>query len=276
MSAFAAEMTWEEIREKAGATGVALVPAGSTERHGKHLPLGTDSATAAEVARRVGERTGAVVFPNLDYGVEEHPAFGGVFLDDATYAALVRDVCLGIERLGFDKILLISGHGPNNACIFRVLKELFRERPDRRYFGLAHCMTLINQLMPDFVAGRPVGHSDFRETSIMLAINEKLVYPEKASGPETLTQPFAGSLKSAGVHLIGQGGGSIHFCHALGELETHGGYGRVRGASRDRGEAVLSVLADFLSGLVKDLIGLGRERSAKTRPPTGGEEETGA
>jgi len=260
MNSCAADMTWEEISHKSRESSIALIPAGSTERHGKHLPMGTDSAAACEVARRVGERTGAVVFPGLDYGIQEHPAFGGVFLSAATYASLVKDVCLGVEQLGFKKILLISGHGPNNAGIFQVLKELYQEKPTDRFFGLAHCMTLVNQLMPDFVAGRRIGHSDFRETSIMLAINEKRVYPEKASGPTVLTQPLSGDLKSAGVHIIGRDLGSIHFCHTIEELETHGGYGEVLGASKAHGEAVLSTLTDFLCKLVEEIIALGHQQ----------------
>ena len=171
MSAEAAGLTWDELLDRAKRVGVALVPAGSTERHASHLPMGTDAATAREVARRVGRKTGAVVFPALTYGISEHPAFQGAFLSDVTFSAVVRELCLGIEKIGFRKILFISGHGPNNPGILSVLKELFEERPGQRLLGLAHCMTLVNQLMPDFVRDRPTGHSDFRETAIMLAVN---------------------------------------------------------------------------------------------------------
>ena len=253
MASSAAKMTWDELDGKAKSIGVALIPAGSTERHGKHLPMETDSASAFEVARRVGDRTGAVVFPTLDYGIMEHPAFRGVFLSDPTYASLVREVCLGIEKLGFKKMLFISGHGPNNPCIFKVLKALFEENPKDRLLGMAHCMTLINQLLPDFVSGRHTGHSDFRETSIMLAIDEKYVYPRRASGPEIIKKNFAGGIESAGVHLIGLDAGKINLCHEMDELEAHGGYGQVRGASKEKGEKVLTVLADFLSRVVSEL-----------------------
>jgi creatinine amidohydrolase len=249
----AVNLAWQELDREAKDKNVALVPAGSTERHGGHLPMGTDSATAFELACRVGERTGAIVFPNLDYGVREHPAFHGVFLSDRLYTSLVREVCLGIEALGFNRILFISGHGPNNACIFNALKALFEEKPTRRLFGIAHCMTLVNQLLPELVAGRPVGHSDFRETSIMLAIDETLVHPERASGSETIQQNFAGRLESTGVHIVGLAKGHIHLCHENEDLTAHGGYGRVQGASKEQGEEVLNVLTDFLCSVVNEL-----------------------
>jgi creatinine amidohydrolase len=249
----AAKMTWDELNDRAISRGVALIPAGSTERHGKHLPMETDSATASEVAHRVGEKTGAVVFPSLTYGISEHPAFHGVFLSNSTYSSLVRNVCLGIESLGFRKILFLSGHGPNNPCIFAVLKELFEERPKDRLLGLAHCMTLVNQLMPDLIRGRHIGHSDFRETSIMLAIDDRHVHLDRASDLGKIAKPFAGKLESIGVHLIGLDEGKMNLCHEVGELEIHGGYGQVQGASREQGEKMITILADFLSRIVDEL-----------------------
>jgi len=252
----AAKMTWQELDDKAKTIGVALIPAGATERHGGHLPMETDSATAFEVSRRVGAKTGAVVFPGLNYGIVEYPAFHGVFLTDTTYTGLVRDVCLGVEALGFKKILFVSGHGPNNACILKVLKELFEQRPKERLFGMVHCMTLINQLMPDFVKGRLIGHSDFRETSIMLAIDGKRVHLQKASTSETIAAPFAGKLTSAGVHLLGLGEGKLNLCHEVDDLEIHGGYGQVQGASQEDGDKILGTLTDFVAEVVDDLRGV--------------------
>jgi creatinine amidohydrolase len=253
MESRAAKMTWDELDERAKDIGVAIIPAGATERHGKHLPMETDSATAFEVACRVGDRTGAVVFPTLSYGIIEHPAFHGVFLSESTYSSLVKEVCLGVESLGFKKILFVSGHGPNNPSILRVLKELFKDEPKGRLFCMAHCMTLVSQLMPDFVKGRLTGHSDFRETSVILAIDEKHVRSKRTSGPERIGKSFAGQLESVGVHLIGLDEGRINLCHNIHELEIEGRYGDVNGASREQGKKVLSVLADFLGRVVDEL-----------------------
>lgn len=253
MSIEVEELTWDELRERAEHIGVAIVPAGSTEQHGNHLPMGTDAATAREVAVRVGNKTGAVVFPTLTYSPMEHPAFHGVFLSEATFSAVVRELCRGIEKAGFRKILFISGHGPNNACIFSVMRQLYEERPGRQLLGLAHCMTLINQLLPDFVKDRPTGHSDFRETSIMLAIDETRVHPELANVPEKISGTFSGRLESVGVHLVGLGQGRIQLCHSPDDLDAHNGYGQVKGASKADGEKILTVLSDYLGQVVDEM-----------------------
>jgi creatinine amidohydrolase/Fe(II)-dependent formamide hydrolase-like protein len=201
----------------------------------------------------VGALTGAVVFPDLNYGMVEHPAFKGVFLSNTTYSSLVREVCLGVESLGFQKILFISGHGPNNVPILNVLKELYEERPRERLFGMAHCLTLVNQLLPDVIKERPVGHSDFRETSIMLALDESHVQMEKASGPEKIIGPVTGNLQSAGVHLVGIDEGTMNLCHGHEAIERHGAYGRIHDASKEEGEEILETLADFISEVVEEL-----------------------
>jgi creatinine amidohydrolase len=247
------DMTWEELETKANTIGVAIIPVGSTEQHGKHLPMETDAATAFEVACRVGERTGAAVFPGLNYGIMEYPSIRGVFLSENTFACLVKEVCLGVEKIGFKKILFISGHGPNNPSVLRVLKEVYEERPASRLFGMAHCMTLVKHLMPDFIEGLHTGHGDFVETSIMLAIAEKKVDTEKYTGPENIKNPFIGKLKRTGIHRVALDGGEINLFHQISELGNHGAFGHVSSATKEKGEKVLNKIADFLIQIVDEL-----------------------
>jgi len=62
-------MSWAQAREVLGKAQVALLPVGSTEQHGPHLPLGTDWLTAQEIARRASARGGWLVLPTLPVGV---------------------------------------------------------------------------------------------------------------------------------------------------------------------------------------------------------------
>ena len=113
----AARATWEELSEDAAAGAVALVPVGSTEAHGPHLPLDTDVLIAREVARRAGlalEARGvrAVLFPPLAYGVTDFAAgfAGTVSLRASTVEALVEDLCRSIAGQGFSKVVLVNHH----------------------------------------------------------------------------------------------------------------------------------------------------------------------
>ena len=87
----------------------------------------------------------------------------------------------------------------------------------------------------------------------MLAIDDRHVYPERASGQGRIAKSFSGTLQSVGVHLIGLDEGTMNLCHEVDELEIHGGYGQVQGASREQGEKIITTVADFLSRIVDEL-----------------------
>jgi creatinine amidohydrolase len=91
-------MTWEEYRDAIGETFVIL-PVGSLEQHGPHLPLNTDVIIPWGMAVMVAEALGALVLPAIAYGYKSHPASGGgpsfpgtTSLDGATLTSLVRDI----------------------------------------------------------------------------------------------------------------------------------------------------------------------------------------
>src|SRR5690606_32494961 len=104
----AADCTWEELRDAAAGGALALVPEGSTEAHGPHLPLDTDVIIAAEVARQAAARLEergrrAVVFPPLAYGVTDFAAgfAGTVSIRPDTLRALLLDLIRSIAGQGF-------------------------------------------------------------------------------------------------------------------------------------------------------------------------------
>ncbi|WP_113702534.1 creatininase family protein [Nonomuraea lactucae] len=133
-------MTYLELRERAAADAVVLLPVGSTEQHGPHLPTGVDDFLAGEVCRRaallaLGTRP-VVVAPSIWCGLaEHHMGFGGTFtLTLPTLHALLHDVCRSIIRAGFSKILIVNGHGGNvtalNALVTELSAQLSAHSPD--------------------------------------------------------------------------------------------------------------------------------------------------
>jgi len=110
-----AERTWPD----AGAveTDLAVLPVGSTEQHGPHAPLGTDTTTAAAVAREGVDRADqpAVVAPPIPVGVAaEHRQFPGtLWVSENTFRAYVRETCQSLATHGWDRIVVVNGHGGN-------------------------------------------------------------------------------------------------------------------------------------------------------------------
>ena len=126
-------MTAEELRAKAAADAIVLLPVASTEQHGPHLGTGVDTFLVTEGCRRiailVAETRPIVVAPTVWMGLAEHHiSFGGTFtLGIDTYHALLRDLCRSILRAGFKKILIVNGHGGNIAALATLTTDLAQE-----------------------------------------------------------------------------------------------------------------------------------------------------
>ncbi len=132
------EMSMPEFEAARDKQHPVLLPVGSLEEHGPHLPLGTDTLHALEVARRVAALQPVIVAPPLFYGLcrstREHP--GTVSLQGDTLRALIRDLGREFHRQGLRRLVLISGHagGTHISALLEAGESLLEELPD---LGLA-------------------------------------------------------------------------------------------------------------------------------------------
>src|SRR4029078_7308837 len=118
-----ARMTAPDLREIAAREGaLAILPAGSLEQHGPHLPVITDtaSASAAAIAAARLVASGAdpvpvAVLPGLWLGLSEHhlPFGGTISVDYAAYRAILESIVRSLRALGFARLLIVHGHGGN-------------------------------------------------------------------------------------------------------------------------------------------------------------------
>ncbi|MGE6732719.1 creatininase family protein [Streptomyces sp. NPDC059900] len=171
------ELTWRQTRE-AGRGGIALLPIGSQEQHAGHLPMGTDTLLASAVTDRAAQLLGddgprVVRLPVLPYGHSPHHLFAAaVSLSAATLGAVLGDILGSLSRSGFDRIMIVNGHGGNDEVMRLAIKE-FALHTD---VALAACSYW--SLGEGDEAGRPEvtpGHAGWFETSLMLAAHPDLV-----------------------------------------------------------------------------------------------------
>jgi len=165
------QMRWPEAQKAfAGDTSVVVVPIGSTEQHGPHLPLGTDFLVAQDLARRVGERADVIVTPTIPIGYAKyHTAFPGTLsVSEKTLAQALIEMCDDLVRYGATHVLFINGHGGNMTAL-RQCGEVLRGRCVP--VAIACWWEMTQVVDPRWLA---IGHADYIETSVVLAIDDSL------------------------------------------------------------------------------------------------------
>jgi creatinine amidohydrolase len=179
-----AERTREEIPAWAQKGTVVIVPIGSIEQHGHHLPLDTDCRTVEYVARRaacLAEELPVLVTPTMPLGISPHHMMyaGTITLRVETAIRFLEDVCTSLTHHGFERILILSGHGGNGDTIGAAALEL-RFRLQRQI--QATCwFSLIPQVFETLREGPPVGigHAGEMETSAILALAPDSVHTDR-------------------------------------------------------------------------------------------------
>src|SRR4029077_8477255 len=178
------ELTAEDLRAKAAADAIVILPVASMEQHGPHLPVGVDTILCEGVCRAGAEQAAGdvpvVVAPTLWCGMaEHHMAFGGTFtFDIPTYRAVLLAFLRSIERHGFTRVLIINGHGGNTAALNAFLPDFARETGLRGF--TAGCFDLPRTAMQPLLEDQKgVQHACEVETSLMMVVAPDLVRHER-------------------------------------------------------------------------------------------------
>jgi creatinine amidohydrolase len=196
-SVFAAELPWPDYDVAVrGGRRAMIIPIGSMEQHGHHMPLHVDVLLPTEFARRVAERIDALVAPPFTYGYKSHQKSGGgnhlpgtTSLDSSTLVAALKNVMTEFVRHGVRRIVLLNGHYENSWFIVEAIDLALKEI---RWDGISDVKIVvlsywdfvdeqtISRLYPDGFPGWAVEHGGVLETSLMLALHPDLVEIERA------------------------------------------------------------------------------------------------
>lgn len=196
------EITWQDFDAFVKRNGVIVVPVGSTEQHGPHLPLGVDAIIPYEIALKLAEKSDVVVAPQIALGYKPQPGSSGgpdfpgtCSLDGATLTALVRDFLRDVIRHGVQKVIILDGHYENSMFLNEGVDLALRDsgRPANVKVVVARWFELIkpeeyHKIFPGF-EGVALEHAANMETAMMLYLRPKLVKTDRIRGDSAERYP---------------------------------------------------------------------------------------
>jgi len=181
---------WEELTASDFALavkqseGVCVVPMGVIEKHGQHLPLGTDVYTSREICRRAADKEYCIIYPYYFMGqiFEAQHQPGTIAYSPELLYRLLDETCKEIARNGIKKIILVNGHGGNNAWLQYFCQVQLATPRDYVVFAITPSVSSdVQGKIAELRKTTTGGHADEMETSSMLVVRPDLVKIERTT-----------------------------------------------------------------------------------------------
>ena len=152
---------------------IAIIPVGSIEQHGPHLPISTDSDIVTEISLRFSKKIDGILLPTINYGIsDEHFPFFNLSVKKSTLSKMLDDICGSLIKNGISRILIINGHYGN----LDSLKDFERKKKKSRKIKVFSYWKYMD---------REFDHAGNVETSIMLAISKNVKMNNAKKGFQT-------------------------------------------------------------------------------------------
>lgn len=239
---------WNEINsfdfDPKGAVAVLCV--GSCEQHSLHLPLGVDALLAERVAEDAASiaKTNLVLLPVQKIGYSpHHQGFKGfITLSQVTMFHYLVEICECVYQNGFEKLLIVNGHGGNQSCLQTVVNEL--GAGGHRQAILVRYWDLISDKIQKLRSSEPggMGHAGEFETAMML-----YYYPELVQTDRIRNYPPAQGVKYHGPDLFAKN--AVYQYKCFEEYSKDGNVGQPHLASAEKGKKFAQYAAEALAEL---------------------------
>ncbi len=240
-------LTWAEMNDAIAAQKLVILPTGSTEQHGRHLPLDVDVFLCESVCLEVGRRAPdkVLVLPPISYGLNLHHIDfpGTIHIEPETFIAFCLNITKSVAYHGFEKILLVNGHGSNQPLI-----DLIARKTVLATNSLCFATGYFHFLMEKFREIREseiIAHADEFETSLYLHLAPDRVQMDKAVKDDDRMGNFVSS-DSTGNY-------PVRFNDFWGRWTKTGVHGDATKATAEKGRIIFEAAVDGLLQLVDEL-----------------------
>ncbi len=227
----------------------AIVPLGSLEQHGGHLPFSTDTVIVEYISKIIADNTNAFLLPSIHYGVSfEHEPFFNVSINNNILLNFISDICISLFKQGINRLYVINGHHGNIGLLQYVGQHISSVYPTKgKYFYFINYWQMLN---------KSFDHGGEVETSLMMSICPDLVRMDLSKKGMDLDKKNDGDncdcdgeedfISKAGINMsINNPGGFIKFT-------KNGIWGNPSDASAEKGQQMLSRIAEKIVMMIKD------------------------
>lgn len=264
------ELTWPEINEAVDAEKTLLLPIGSTEQHGHHLPLDVDNFLARGVCLTAARRAPRelLVMPTIPYGYNEHALDfpGTIHVTYEHFIAYCLDVCKSVAHAGFRRVVLVDGHGSNEH-----LCEFIARRATLETEAMVASVMWTNLAVEAFerVRQSPTGgaaHACELETSAYLYLDPSKVHMDRAQ------DHYGGAAGKEGSRFLyvdlTRGWGPVKLVRWTSTATPNGVSGAPTLATPHKGQAVVEAAADNLLAFAREFRDLAKGDRVDHRTPS--------
>ena len=245
---YLARMNYLEVQEYLKTSDTILIPVGSIENHGLHMPLGTDSLIPDRIAQLLDEKSDLLIAPTVNYGATDDLAGfpGTVSIGTEGLIQLLRAICDQLCRHGFRHFLILNGHGGNTAAIQAVGMHLYRKGA---YLANLNWWLMAGQLNPAWAGG----HGGGEETAAVMTVDPSLIKTEYLNLPEGIKNDLGDALPYGAWTNVSYKGVSVTVCREVKDITDNGwlvhsfkGDVPTR-ATAEWGREMLEAMADYIA-----------------------------
>lgn len=247
-SYYLGELTWLDVKEFLAWHDVAIVPVGSCEQHGPHLPIDTDAYDAFWLSLKAAEKAQcALVAPPIYYGFSSHHMDfpGTITLNSYTLEQLAYEVSFSLVKHGFKKVVFENGHGGNTSALQAASQKI---KMDTDAFVAVDSVSLIPDFIEKFIETPYDAHAGEFETSTTLANREKFVVKERIKKAKI-------KLPTSKYTKIGlkQTGPKVSWGFRTKEISETGVIGDPTKSSKEKGKKAWKLAIERLADLLLEL-----------------------
>lgn len=238
------EMTWPELRQVPRDSTVVVAPIAACEQHSKHLPAYTDTILVTGVAEGVEQRLPkqVVLLPSQWFGASSHHVrFGATLSAEVdTHIAMLCDLLTPLLEDGYQRLLILNGHGGNIDTLQVALRKLQMRYPKRQLTGASY-WALAEKELAEIAEGprKSVGHACEIETSMVMALRPELVRRSEIKNDPPPSEPALRGL---------------YICEDMKQRTQQGAVGYAEFATAEKGRAFLNVAVERTAEVIKALL----------------------